>query len=70
MPLKGSYTPIWINATVGCGSVLPQEPPLCSPSLPLPVCNRKSALSGLRGPHLPHVCYQEKGELVMALYRI
>ncbi len=57
------HTLIWINATVRCGSVLSQEPPFRSPSLPLPVCNRKSALQGFRWPHLLHVFYQEKRSL-------
>ena len=57
MSLKGklhtmihTHTLIWFNATVGCSAVLPLplEPPLRSPSLPFPVGNRKSALSGLR----------------------
>lgn len=52
MPLLLSY-----------GSVLSQEPPLCSPSLPLPVRNRKWALSAFRGPHLLHVCYEKKESL-------
>lgn len=56
MALKGSYTQ---THNVRC-SVLSQEPPLCSPSLPLPVCNRKSAMSGFSWPHLLHSCYQEK----------